>query len=177
MVAYDRPVLLASHHVLEEFTCRSPAQTAWLRHHGRQSAQQGSTRVLVVTAVDYDVVMAYYAWCMAQVHADATPVRLLKGAGSYPQPVALLARLGVDAQHEGHGLGAALLNDALIRLMGLSEEIGCRGLIVHAESDEARRFYLHLVPEFESSPLDPLDLVLLMKDVRHTLRASPGRTV
>ena len=175
-MVYERPVLLTSHHVLEEFTCRSPAQTAWIRRHGRQSAQQGTTRVLVVTAVGHDEVVAYYAWCMAQVHADTAPSRLLKGAGRYPPPVALLARLGVDTRHEGHGLGAALLTDALARLMGLSEEIGCRGLMVHAESDEARRCYLHLVPEFESSPLDPLDLVLMMKDIRHSLRVSAGRT-
>ena len=113
---------------------------------------------------------------MAQVHADSAPSRLLKGAGRYPQPVALLARLGVDVQHEGRGLGAALLTDALTRLMGLSLEIGCRGLMVHAEYDEARRFYRHLVPEFDSSPLDPLDLVLMMKDIRHTLRTSAGPT-
>ena len=40
----------------------------------------------------------------------------------------------------------------------------------HAESPEAREFYLHLVPEFEPSPTDPLHVVLLMKDIRRTLR-------
>ena len=71
--------------------------------------------------------------------------------------------------HEGHGLGAALLQDVLARLLELSDDIGCRGLLVHAESDEARDFFLHLVPEFEPSPTDDLHLVLLMKDVRKTL--------
>jgi GNAT superfamily N-acetyltransferase len=88
----------------------------------------------------------------------------------YPQPVALLARLGVDTAHEGHGLGAALLQDALTRLMELSDDIGCRGLLVHAESVQARDFYLHLVPEFEPSPTDDLHLVLMMKDIRRSLR-------
>jgi GNAT superfamily N-acetyltransferase len=92
-----------------------------------------------------------------------------KGAGRYPQPVALLARLGVDVDHEGKGLGAALLQDVFARLVELSVEIGCRGLLVHAESAEARTFYLHLVPEFEPSPTDELHLVLLMKDIRRTL--------
>ena len=35
---------------------------------------------------------------------------------------------------------------------------------------EARDFYIHLVPEFEPSPTDQLHLVLLMKDIRRTLR-------
>ena len=32
------------------------------------------------------------------------------------------------------------------------------GLLVHAETTEARDFYLHLVPEFEASPTDELHL-------------------
>jgi GNAT superfamily N-acetyltransferase len=126
--------------------------------------------VFVVTASTGPTVVAYYAWCMAQVGTDAAPARLHKGAGGYPQPVALLARLGVDAAHEGRGLGAALLQDVFARLTELSDDIGCRGLLVHSESDDARRFYRHLVPEFEPSPTDPLHLVLLMKDIRRTLR-------
>jgi hypothetical protein len=94
-----------------------------------------------------------------------------KGAGRYPQPVALLARLGVDIDHEGAGLGAGMLQDVFARLTELSDDIGCRGLLVHAESTEARNFYIHLIPEFEPSPTDPLHLVLLMKDIRRTLRA------
>jgi hypothetical protein len=55
------------------------------------------------------------------------------------------------------------------RTLALSDSIGCGGLLVHAESDEARDFYLHLVPEFEQSPTDDLHLVLLMKDIQRSL--------
>ena len=55
------------------------------------------------------------------------------------------------------------------RLLGISEDVGCRGLLIHAEADEARDFYLHLIPELEPSPTDELHLVLLMKDARRTL--------
>jgi hypothetical protein len=106
---------------------------------------------------------------MAVLSVEAAPVRLRKGAGRYPQPVALLARLGVHVEHERRGLGAGLLVDAVTRLVGLSEEIGCRGLLIHAETNEARDFYRHLIPELEPSPTDELHLVLLMKDARRTL--------
>lgn len=52
---------------------------------------------------------------------------------------------------------------------GLSDTIGCRGLLVHAESEQARSFYEHLIPEFERSPTDPLHLLLLLQDIRRTL--------
>ena len=107
---------------------------------------------------------------MAQLSPTAATARLRKGADRYPQPIALLARLGVDNSHERRGLGAALLQDVFARLIELSDDIGCRGLLVHCESAEARDFYMHLVPEFEPSPTDTLHLVLLMEDIRRTLR-------
>jgi hypothetical protein len=167
---YRPPELLASHHDLSRFECRSREQTGWLRRFARQSAATGTTKVFVVTEETSRVVVAYYAWCMAQVTVAAAPERLRKGAGRYPQPAALLARLGVDIGHESRGLGAALLQDVFARLTELSSGIGCRGLLVHAESAEAKKFYLHLVPEFEPSPTDDLHLVLLMKDIYRTLR-------
>jgi hypothetical protein len=61
------------------------------------------------------------------------------------------------------------LIDAITRLLSISAEIGCRGLLIHAESEEARQFYLHLIPELHPSPTDELHLVLLMKDARRSL--------
>lgn len=168
--AYRPPVLLGPDHEVEAFECRSAEQTDWLRRHARQSSGAGTTRVLVVTTADSKVVVAYYAWCMASISLADAPPRARKGAGRYPQPVALLARLGVDVAHEGRGLGAGLLQDVMARTHALSEEIGCRGLLVHAETGEARDFYLHLVPELDASPTDELHLFLLMKDIRRTLK-------
>ena len=111
MRQYRPPELLADHHDLTEFRCRSKEQTEWLRRYARQSAAVGTTRVFVVTEHHGHRVVAYYAWCMAQLHTDAAPSRARKGAGRYPQPVALLARLGVDIDHERAGLAAGMLQD------------------------------------------------------------------
>lgn len=167
---YRSPELLTPDHVVDRFECNSQEQTTWLRRHARQSTGVGTTRVLVVTPAESDVVVAYYAWCMASVSRTEAPPRVRKGAGRYPQPVALLARLGVDVGHERRGLGAGMLRDVIFRTLTLGEEIGCRGLLVHAETPEARDFYLHLVPEFETSPTDDMHLYLPVKDIRRTLR-------
>lgn len=171
MRSYRPPELLAAHHELTGFRCRSTEQTAWLHRYARQSAAVGTTKIFVVTEHDSHRVVAYYAWCMAQLHSESAPSRLRKGAGRYPQPVALLARLGVDIDHERAGLGAGLLQDVFARLCELSDDIGCRGLLIHAESADARDFYTHLLPELETSPTDDLHLVVIMKDIRKTLHA------
>lgn len=168
---YLTPEPLREQHELFGFSCQSSEQSDWLRRHAGQSVATGTTKVFVVTEIGSASVVAYYGWCMAQISAPAAPARLRRGAGRYPQPVALFARLGVDSRHVGRGLGAALLQDVFARLLELGEAIGCRGLLVHAESAEARDFYVHLVPEFEPSPTDGLHLVLLMKDIRRTLRS------
>ena len=168
-MSYRAPEPFIPVHVIDEFRCSSVEQTEWLRRFARQSTSTDTTKVFVVPEVGSDRVVAYYAWCMAQLAINEAPDRLRKGAGRYPQPVALLARLGVDVAHEGQGLGGGLLTDVIARVAGLSAEIGCRGLLVHAESQTARNFHLHLVPEFEQSPTDDLHLVLLTKDARRTL--------
>ena len=155
MSRYQPPELLAARHHLMGFRCRSKEQTTWLVEVARQAHGAGTTRVFVVTQVDQPQAVAYYAWCMASVAITQLPERLRRGVGRYPQPIALLARLGVDERHESRGLGAALLLDVIARVACLSDAIGCRGLLVHAESAPARSFYEHLIPEFERSPTDP----------------------
>ena len=167
VTGYLPPALLSSDHELERFECRSVEQTLWLRRHARQSAATGATKVLVVTPARSAEVVAYYAWCMASLAVDTAPPRLRKGAGRYPLP----ARLGVSIHHERRGLGAALLQDVIARTAAVGREIGCRGLLVHAESPEAGDFYRHLIPEFEPSPTDELHLVLMLKDILRTLRS------
>ena len=179
MSRYQPPELLAARHLLTDCRCRSVEQTTWLVEVAKQAHGTGTTRVFVVTEMDQPQVVAYYAWCLASVAIADLPERLRRGAGRTPQPIALLARLGVDQRHEGQGLGAALLLDVITRVASLreanlreaslSEAIGCRGL-VHAEPKQARSFYEHLIPEFSSSPIDPLHLLpLLLKDIRRTL--------
>ena len=162
---YAPPRLLTPDDELDAFVCRSVEQTNWLGRHAREPHAANSVKVLVVTPVEQTAVAAYYAWCMASVRPDDLPVRRHKGTGSYPQPVALLARLGVHIDHEGLRLGSALLADVIRRAATVGGEIGCRALLVHCETDEAREFYLHHAPEFEPSPTDDLHLSLLMKDL------------
>lgn len=166
---FHRPVLLDDGHELEGFECRSEEQTNWLRQYARQSSNVGTTRVFVVTPVETKTVVAFFAWCMASISVSDISARARLGGGRYPQPVALLARLGVSIDYEGLGLGAGLLQDVIARTHALGEQVGCRGLVVHAETTQARDFYLPLVPEFESSPTDDLHLILLMKDIRRTI--------
>lgn len=167
MPNYNKPEQLTSRHALDDFSCSSSEQTDWLKRFARQSQ---STKTFVVTTPDKpDTVVAYYGWRMAELRSEEIPNRLRRGEGSYPQPIALLARLGVDSRHEGHGIGSGLFVEVLTRTVSISAEVGCRGLLIHAETDEAAEFYKHLVPGIGQSPTDPLHLVVLTKDIKKSL--------
>jgi predicted N-acetyltransferase YhbS len=68
--------------------------------------------------------------------------RKVKGHGAPGDiPVALLARLAVDRNHKGKGLGAALIRNALMAVVSTSETIAFRAVMVHALDDDAALFY------------------------------------
>jgi GNAT superfamily N-acetyltransferase len=125
--------------------------------------------VYVVTQQGASRVVGYHALAAASVALDDAPPALVKSAGRRPIPVILLARLGVDLTMQGRGLGAALVEDAMLRALDASDSIGARALLVHAASERARDFYLHLA-EFDASPTDSLHVVLLMTEIERIRR-------
>ena len=167
--AYVAPTLLRPDHVIDGFRSRSTEQAEWLARHARGSHGGGFTRTFVVTESGSPDVVAYYAWTMAGLGFGEVPARVSAGGGRHPVPMALLARLAVDVRHEGRGLGRALLRDVVSRTPEVGTRIGCRGLLVHCETADARAFYLRHLPSFEASPIDPMHLVLLMRDLRRSV--------
>ena len=121
-------------------------------------------------AADTRRVVGYYALAAGSIqHAEAPP-RLTKGVGRYPVPVVILARLGVDLEEQGRGLGSALVRDAFFQTAAIAERVGVRALLIHAETPDVAAFYQRIDPGFEPSPTDPLHVVLLIKDLRRAIR-------
>ena len=98
------------------------------------------------------------------MNREDAPVRIAKGAPNQPIGVVLLARLAVDVREQGAGIGRALLKDALLRAASAADIVSVRAVLVHALNEDARQFYLK--HDFEPSPVHPLHLMLLMKNIR-----------
>jgi GNAT superfamily N-acetyltransferase len=103
----------------------------------------------------------------AGVEQSQAPMRVTKGLAKHPIPVIFLARLAIDKEFQGEGLGKAVLKDAILRSIRVTEEIAARAILVHAKDDSARRWYKKF--GFEESPTDPYHLLLLMKDAKRSL--------
>ena len=109
-------------------------------------------------------VAGFYSLTLGSVEHEEAPHRVVKGLARHPVPVMILARLAVDKTHQSKGLGRALLKDALLRTLQVSDIAGIRALIVHAKNDAARQWYIKW--EFEPSPTDPFHLFLMLKDLK-----------
>jgi GNAT superfamily N-acetyltransferase len=169
-VDLDGPVIYEPpRHDVSGFDCGSEAQTRWLRQIARTAQVTGTARVYVVSPAGENRVVGYHALAAASVSHEDAPPALLKSAGRSPIPIILLARLGVDVSAQGEGLGTALVKDAMLRASQAAEIVGARAFLIHAESAQARAFYLHLA-EFDVSPTDPLHLILLMSEIARIVR-------
>ena len=151
---------------LSTFDCGNPVLTTWLQKFAWLNQQADSAKTYV--AVRGNRVVGYYALTAGSVHKHESPERIAKGLANHPVGVVLLARLAVDVTEKGKGLGKALLFDALKRIEEAADIVGVRAVMVHAIDDQARRFYEHF--NFDSSPIDPFQLMLLLKDIRKALR-------
>ncbi|HYL09655.1 MAG TPA: GNAT family N-acetyltransferase [Candidatus Acidoferrales bacterium] len=157
---------LTKDHDVSLFDCGKPSLDDWLKRFALINQQSDAARTYVVHRGDR--VVGYYSLSAGSVRREESPARVAKGLARHPIGVILLARLAVDRSERGAGLGKALLQDALRRALGAGESIGARAILVHALDDEAAAFYERF--GFEASPLDPKQLMLLMKDLRATLK-------
>lgn len=170
MPPWARPRKLARTDPVREFDCGDPALNRWLHTHALTNQQSGVTTTFVcLEATGSGRVLAFHALAAGGVAHRAAADRVRAGMPRHDIPVIVLARLAVSSNLQGAGLGRAMLRDALIRVDRAADIVGVRCLLVHAKDEAARDFYLRCA-EFEQSPTDPMNLQLLMKDLRANLR-------
>jgi GNAT superfamily N-acetyltransferase len=158
------PVRLTVVHNLAEFDCGIPSLNQWLTRHALKNEASGASRTYV-TCIDNSVV-GYYCLAAGAVVRTEAPKSMQRNMPD-PIPVMILGRLAVDLVKQGQGIGRALLRDAIIRVLRAAEIVGIRAILVHAISDEAKRFYLS--HGFEESPIDPMTLCLALGTARQAL--------
>ena len=158
------PEPLAPHHQLEDFNCGEPSLDEWLRRRAHANQASGASRTFVVC--EDGKVAGYYALASGAVTLKSAPGKFRRNMPD-PVPVAILGRLAVDRSYQGRRIGRALFRNAALRVSQAADTIGIRGIVVHAISEEARKFYLAL--GFDPSPLDPMTLLVTLADIRAAL--------
>ena len=159
------PQPLAADHHLEDFDCDGPSLNEWLKRRALKNQTNDSSRTFV--ACEGKSVIGYYCLSAGAIrHAEAPGT--LKRNRPDPIPVLVMGRLAIDAKHHGTGFGTALVKDAILRTLQVADSAGVTALLVHAISEQARRFYLSR--GFLESSIQPMTLCLPLTQVRQSLK-------
>jgi len=154
------PAPLTAAHKVTAFESGEPTLDYWLKHRALRNEGRGASRTYVVC--DDHLVIAYYCLSTGSVSSELAPGRIRRNMPE-PIPVMVLGRLAVDLAWQRRSLGKALLRDAILRTIQVSEVVGVKALLVHALSDQAVRFYE--ANGFYPSPSNPRTLFLPLSEV------------
>jgi len=167
---FEGPTILTGSHNTSKFDCEVDALNTFVKQYALQNQKNDSARTFVATLAETTQVVGFYSLCAASMGFDRTPDRVHKGLARHDVPLVLLARLAVDKNFKGQGLGISLLLDAFGRFIRAQETIGARALLAHAKDDSAKAFYERWGFIFHEEL--PFHLYILTKDIRATLAAS-----
>ncbi|HEY3638143.1 MAG TPA: GNAT family N-acetyltransferase [Rhizomicrobium sp.] len=159
---FKEPVPLSPDLILDEFDCGVPALNIWLKLRARRNEAAGASRTFVIAKSDRSVV-GYYSLAAASILHEQATGRVKRNMPE-PVPAVLIGRLALDRRIQGKGNGIGLLRDAVLRIVAAAETVGIRAILVHAMSEDAKRFYEHF--GFRVSPLAPMTLMMTIDEVR-----------
>ena len=158
------PEKITPAHDISAFECGEPSLDDWLKRRALANEESGASRTYVI-CVNCRVV-GYYALANGAV-AQAEATGRLRRNMPEPIPVMVLGRLAIDRAYHGRRLGASLLRDAILRTLQAANIAGIRAILVHAISEDAKRFYER--HGLSPSPLDPMTLMITIADAEKAL--------
>ncbi|MCK9894997.1 GNAT family N-acetyltransferase [Frankia sp. AgB32] len=132
------------------FTSGDESVDAWLRHHALDHQQDRTTNTFVV--LDGDRVAGYYCLATAAVERIVGSRRRSRRP-TEPVPAMFVGRLAVDLRHQGRGVGASLVRDAVMRALTVHRMVGLPLLLAHSSRPDGRDFYRHF--GFRAVRFDP----------------------
>ncbi len=158
------PEPLAPHHRLDDFCCGVATLDDWLKKRARANQVNGASRTYVTH--DDGAVVGYYSIASSSITVTEAAGKFKRNMPD-PIPVVVLGRLAISDTHQGKGIGKALMRDAIARITAAGDEIGIRGVDVHAINQSAKDFYLSL--GFRQSPTHEMTLMITMNDLKATI--------
>jgi GNAT superfamily N-acetyltransferase len=122
------------------FSCGQPALDRFFHHYAGQNQFRLHLAVTYVATVEKRLVGFATVSVGSLERATVPSARLRRSLPGYPLPVLRLARLAVDQQAQGLGVGRALLRHVLDLALVQRDSLGCIGVITDARPD-ALPFY------------------------------------
>jgi len=168
-MGFRSPRALSATDDCSTFDCGADSLDNWLRLRALKNETTGASRTFVSVDSDSGGVAGYYCLSASSLCLEEAPGAVRRNMPA-PVPVILIGRLAVDRRWKGRGLGASLLQHAMLKGIEASRIVGARAFIVDAIDDAAeafyRRFGFTLMP-----PASKRAMYLLVKDAEATVQS------
>lgn len=164
MLTLSAPSSISIEHDLSDFDSGEESLNEWLKKRAFKNQLSGASRCFVIC--DEKKVIGYYCLSAGAISHQTAPKAMSRNMPN-PLPIILLGRLAIDKRYHNKGLGSALLRDAMLRAVNIANDAGVFAILVHALSDEAKKFYLSR--GFVESPLQAMTLIMTLETVRSIL--------
>jgi hypothetical protein len=128
------------------FECAAAAQNTYFARHALANAEKRIGQAYVLRRREGDpagwpAILGFYTLSMASTESAQIAAALRTRLPRYPMPVGLIGQLARHKDAVGGRLGELLLFDAIARILGVADTMGCMGIIVDS-SQTAESFYL-----------------------------------
>lgn len=157
--------LLCATHDVAAFDSGEPTLDNWLKRHALKNNELGATRTYV--SLSGERIAGFVSMTVGELH-HSSAIGSMRRNMPDPIPVTVLARLAVDRHYQGYSLGRSLVHEALVRSLQAANQVGIRGMIVHALDERVRGFYENL--GFKRSRIDDLTLMTPFTGLNHLLQ-------
>jgi GNAT superfamily N-acetyltransferase len=164
MQHFTIPSLISVEHEITSFDCGEPSLNSWLKSRAIKNNISGASRCFVIC--DKKKVVGYYCLSAGAITRESAP-KIMRRNMPDLLPVLVLGRLAIDRKYHNKGLGSALLRDAMIRSVNVAEDAGVFAILIHALSEQAKRFYISR--GFGESPLQSMTLFMTIETIRTIL--------
>jgi predicted GNAT family N-acyltransferase len=153
-------------HSREHFSCEVESLQQYFRTQAAQDLQKKAAAVFVLAKGQ--TVLGYYTLSNYTIEPDELPHEIKRQFPNYQKlPATLIGRIARDQNYRGQGIGETLLVDALRRCLEGTSTSGAIAVVVEAENEKARNFYLEF--GFIQFPDHPDKLFILMRTIEETL--------
>jgi GNAT superfamily N-acetyltransferase len=152
-------------HDRKSFSCEVESLEQYFKTRASQDVSKRVAAVFVLA--EGSTVLGYYTLSSYTIDAGELPLEITDRLRlpNYPKlPATLIGRLARDEDYKGKGIGEKLLVNALGRCLENTSTVGTIAVVVEAENDKAREFYLH--HGFIEFPDHPNKLFMMMCNVK-----------
>jgi GNAT superfamily N-acetyltransferase len=166
---HEEPI--SKRHNRDAFDCGEAALNEFLQRYARKSHEVGSAKsFLAIGDADNKTILGYYSLSPACVAYARTPELIRRGLARYDLPAFRLARLAVDLNLQGQGLGGQLLLSAGKRCLLAAAEVGGVAILIDAKNARVAAWY----QSYGALPLldAPLSLLLPLTTVEAALKGA-----